>query len=88
MKFEDMRTLRFRPSFPACINRKVSDGVSKKELEIGDFPLHILETRRNERLAELKAECLELKHQLSGTNKIIVALIARFICLKFVRSSL
>lgn len=69
VKIEDMRTLKFRPSFPTCINRKVSDGGSKKTLEMGDFPLHILETRRKERLAELKAECLELKHQLSGTKE-------------------
>ncbi|CAL8095546.1 unnamed protein product [Orchesella dallaii] len=62
---KNMRTLRIRPSFPSCINRKVSDERPKRALEMGDFPLQILETRRQERLAELKAECLDLKHQLS-----------------------
>ncbi|ODM99210.1 hypothetical protein Ocin01_07472 [Orchesella cincta] len=61
-----MRTLRLRPSFPSCINRKVSDERPKKvSLEMGDFPLQELELLRQERLAELKAECLDLKHQLS-----------------------
>lgn len=74
----NMRTLRFRrPSFTGCLHRKVGDEriktskAKQKSLEMGDFPLQILETKRKERLEELKAECLELKTQLSGRPQLI-----------------